>query len=204
MSSGTLSKLNTTVLSGFKIGLTAQRGLGRNSANLFVGQGKFLSRNSGFSLSSAYSTTFLPKTNNFSLNHSLKGRLMAASSSKPVFGEVYVDDLITSSGNSLDLVKPTGVFFGDTSRSSCKKASVNFRRKELLSIKLTTGVLVSNVTPRTCNSSPIVGPWLGFMSPRTSPFMCYSAGAAHDVSFDGHSHDEDPAESAILSDQYGF
>ncbi|KAF3439053.1 hypothetical protein FNV43_RR17328 [Rhamnella rubrinervis] len=124
---------------------------------------------------------------------------MAASSSKSVFGDVHVDDVITSCGNALDFAKPSGVFFNDRSRRSCHKASVSFRRKGPLNRHLAFGGFVADVTRRNCSSNILVGPWLRNL--HNSFSICHSASAAHDVSFDGNSCDELLTNSSILSQQ---
>ncbi|XP_048438634.1 probable protein phosphatase 2C 80 [Pyrus x bretschneideri] len=44
-----------------------------------------------------------------------------------------------------------------------------------------------------------VGPWLRDI--QTSSSLCNATGAAHNLTFDGNSNDEQPANSTILSDQ---
>ena len=54
---------------------------------------------------------------------------MAASGSKAVFGDVYIDDVsFVSCGNGVELSKPCGVFFSDKRRPSCLKAGVRMIR----------------------------------------------------------------------------
>lgn len=198
MPSGIVSKLNTTLFSSFGRVITGQR----NTKDLLIGQGILLSRSSGLSFFLPYSTTLLPDISRLSSSCSRKGKSMAASSSKSVFGDVYVDDVITSCGNVLDFTKPFGVFFNDRSRSSCHKASVSFKRKEPLNCHLACGYFVADVTRRNCSSNILVGPWLRNL--HTSFSICHSASAAHDVSFDGNSRDEQLMNSSILSQQYVF
>ncbi|KAH7520062.1 hypothetical protein FEM48_Zijuj08G0104000 [Ziziphus jujuba var. spinosa] len=195
MPSGIVLKLNTTIFSSFGRALTGKR----NPKDLLLGQGILLSRNSGLSFSLPYSTTLLPDITHLSLSCSHKGKSMAASSSKSVFGDVYVDDVFTSCGNALDFTKPTGVFFNDKSRSSCRKASVSFRRKEPLNNLLSCGYFVADATRRSCSSNIFLGS--GLRGLHTSFSMCHSAGAAHNVSYDGNSRDEQLAKSTALSQQ---
>lgn len=176
MPSSFLSKLNLTVFSGFERAVTGQR----NSIKLVLGQGKLVSRSLG-------SYSFEPKT-------------MAASNSKSLFGDVYVDDVITSCGNALEFSKPTGVFFNVKSPTNCRKASLSLRRREFNNCQLTCGYFLNDVTRKNCSSNFVVGPQLRNL--HTSSLACYSTGAAHDVSFDGGSRDEQLPNSSISSEQY--
>lgn len=195
MPSGIFLKLNTTILSGFCGAITGKR----NPKDLLLGQGVLLSRNLRLSLSLPYSSTLLPDITRLSLSCPHKGKSMAASSSKSVFGDVHVDDLFTTCGNALDFTKPAGVFFNDRSRSSCQKASVSFRRKEPLNSLITCGYFPADATHRNCSNNILLGPGLrGF---HTSFSMCHSAGAAHNVSYDGNSSDEQLANATTLSQQ---
>lgn len=170
------SKLNLTVFSGFERAVIGQR----NSINLILGKGKLFSRNLG--------------------SYSFQARTMAASNSKSLIGDVYVDDVITSCGNALEFSKPTGVFFNDKSRTSCQKASLSLRRKEMPNSQLTCRYFLTDVTRRNCNTNVVVGPQLRNL--HASFLACHSAGAAHDVSLDGGSRDEQLPSSTISSEQY--
>jgi protein phosphatase PTC7 len=64
---------------------------------------------------------------------------MAASSSKAVFGDAHIDDMIATCGNGLEFSKPSAVFFSDRSRSSCLKSSVKMRNRELPNSRLVCG-----------------------------------------------------------------
>ncbi|KAL5557252.1 hypothetical protein UlMin_039488 [Ulmus minor] len=180
------TKLNITLFSGFSRAITGQQ----RSISLIVGQGKLSSRNLGLSLPLPSSNILIPKA---------KSMAASASSSKPVFGDVYVDDVITSCGNALDFAKPTGVFFNDRSRISCCKASVSLRRKEPLNIRLTCGYFAADVTKKNCHSNLPVGSQL--RNCHLSSSACYAAGATHGVSFDGNSHDEQLTKSTSLSEE---
>lgn len=182
MPSAILPKVNSTIHSRFW--RVISRSGTRNSKNLLPCQGKLLSRKSGLAPSLPCSTLLVADATRYSFSSLHQGKSMAASSSKPVFGDLYVDDLIASTGNGLDFTKPAGVFFNDRSRSSFLKASLSLRRKESFNSRLI---------------SAHVGPWSRNF--HTSS-MCYAAGAAQDVSLDGNSNDEQLANSTILSDQY--
>ncbi|GAV69511.1 SpoIIE domain-containing protein [Cephalotus follicularis] len=134
--------------------------------------------------------------------HCCNRQSMAVSGSKAVFGDVYIDDLVTSCSNGLDFTKhtgvdftkPTGVYFNNSSKS-CQKGSLSLRNRERDSASLVCGYYVSDVLRRNCNSrSLLVGPRLKNM--HTSPSVCFSAGAAHDVSYDGNSRDEQYVNSS--------
>ncbi|TQE09105.1 hypothetical protein C1H46_005258 [Malus baccata] len=182
MRSGILPKVNTAVCSSIWRVIGGSRP--GNSKTLLPCRGKFLSRSLGLSCSLPYSTPLISDATRHSSSPLRKGKFMAASSSAPVFGDVYVDDLISSCGNSLDLSKPTGVYFNDRRQSSFQKASLSLRKKESFNGRLI---------------SVHVGPWLRNFY--TTSSMCYATGAAHNVTFDGNSNDEQPANSTILSDQ---
>lgn len=182
MPSAILPKVNSTIHSRFW--RVISRSGTRNSKNLLPCQGKLLSQKSGLAPSLPCSTLLVADATRHSFSSLHQGKSMAASSSKPVFGDLYVDDLIASTGNGLDFTKPAGVFFNDRSRSSFLKASLSLRRKESFNSRLI---------------SAHVGPWSRNF--HTSS-MCYAAGAAQDVSLDGNSNDEQLANSTVLSDQY--
>ncbi|KAF4350281.1 hypothetical protein CsatB_024548 [Cannabis sativa] len=177
MPSSFLSKLNLSVFSGFEKAVSGKR----NSINSILGRGKLFSRNL--------------------VNHPGEApKTMAASNSKSLFGDVYVDDVISSCGNGLELTKPTGVFFNDKTRTSCQRASLSFRRMELSnSQQLTCSHFLADVTRKNCNTNVVVGPQLRNI--HTSSLACYAAGAAHDVSFDGGSRDEQLSNTTISSEQ---
>ncbi|KAK9948657.1 hypothetical protein M0R45_004223 [Rubus argutus] len=181
MPSAILPKVNSTIHSRFW--RVIRQGGTRNSKNLLPYQGKLLSQKPGLARSLPCSTLLVADATRYSFSSLHQGKSMAASSSKPVFGDLYVDDLIASTGNGLDFTKPAGVFFNDRSRSSFLKASLSLRRKESFNSRLI---------------SAHVGPWSRNF--HTSS-MCYAAGAAQDVSLDGNSNDEQLANSTVLSDQ---
>ena len=120
---------------------------------------------------------------------------MAASASKAVVGEVYVDELITSCSNAPDFTKPTGVYFKDRARRGYSRASVTLR-----SIPLSVGCSAFDSTWRNKNLIVLHGPFMKSLS--ASSFACFLAGAAHDVSFDGGTVDEQLADSSMSSEQY--
>ena len=176
MPSSFLSKLNPTIVSVFE---RAARLSSRNSVL-------------------PYSPTLLSDSTRCSLGSSFKAKSMAASNSTSVFGDVYVDDLMTSCASASDFAKPTGVFFNDRSRTSSQRAALRLRRKDLSNSQLSRGHFLADVKSRNGDSSSLIGPRLRNL--HSSSLACYSAGAAHDVSLDGSSPNEPNPD--ILSDQY--
>ena len=200
MPSGILSKLNTTIYSGFRRAIVQRQGGWQSSLNLVLRPGNLLFRYSALSRSLPYSTSLISEAFQFSKGRENKRKLMAASTSKAVLADVYVDDLISSCGNALDFTKPTGVFYNDRSRGRYQNASLSLRRKEWSNSHLICGYFIFDGLRRNCNPNSLVGPWLKNF--HSSSSVCHSTGAAHDVSFDGNSHDEQLADSTILSGQY--
>ncbi|KAJ7952974.1 putative Protein phosphatase 2c [Quillaja saponaria] len=125
---------------------------------------------------------------------------MAASTSKAVLGDVYVDEFVTSCGSALDLSKPTGVFFNARSHSRCQKASMSLRNQQpLISQLICSGYSNTDAILRNQSSSLLHGTWMRHCY--NSSLACYSSGAAHDVSFDGNSHNKQLSNSSVLSEQ---
>ncbi|GKU94572.1 hypothetical protein SLEP1_g8043 [Rubroshorea leprosula] len=96
---------------------------------------------------------------------------MAASGSKTVFGDVYIDDKVTSTRLDLSSKKHTGVYFADQSRIGCLKASVSLKIQEQSDRHL-----------------PL-------KSHHTSSLACFSTRAALDV-FDSNSKEEQIEKSS--------
>ncbi|KAJ7944323.1 Phosphatase 2C family protein [Quillaja saponaria] len=198
MPSGVLSKFNTTIFNNFQKAITQQQGRPLSSINLLLGQRRSVLRTSVLSVS--YWSSLLFATTQFSSSHAFKRRSMAASTSKAVLGDVHVDDFITSCGNATDLTKPTGVYFKARSCDNFQKASMSSRKQEPLSGRLIcSGYSNINAIRRNHGSSLLLGTWLSHFC--NSSLSCFSVGAAHDVSFDGSSQDEQLSNSSILSDK---
>ncbi|XP_012079067.1 probable protein phosphatase 2C 80 [Jatropha curcas] len=150
-----------------------------------------IARNSAFSLNNP---------TQLSVRRSLSGYSMAASGSKAVFGDTYIDDMITTCGNGLDFSKPSGVFFADRSRASCLKASVRMRNGELPNSRLVCGYSSFDAIIGSSNLNGFVaGPSLKNFHTLSSAKL--SAGAARDVSFDGNSREEQLGNSTMVSGQ---
>ncbi|XP_057969531.1 probable protein phosphatase 2C 55 isoform X2 [Malania oleifera] len=124
---------------------------------------------------------------------------MAASGSKTVIQDIYLDDLSTSCGNVSKFIKPTGVFFNDRSFHSCQRASMSLRNRGTPKCPLVHGHFMLDVMQGTCKSNPLGGLWL--RNSQNSFSTCHAAGAAPDLSFEGSSNDEQIASSAVASDQ---
>lgn len=199
MPSGILSKLNTTTIySAFPRTKFQQRGGWRCSINLLLGPGNLLFGNSALLHSLPYSASLISGASQLSLGCDRKRKSMAASTSKALLGDVYVDELFTSCGNALDFSKPAGVFFHNGSRSRCCKATLSFRRQKGPSSRLLCGNFSFDGLWWNSDPSLFVEPWS--KNVHTSSSACYSTGA--DVSFDSNSRDERVADSTILSGQY--
>lgn len=191
MPSAALTKLNPAVCSGFRRVC--------NSTSFF-GRGKLLLGKSRSSEVLPYSIRLLSETSGFNLSGPCGRSSMAASGTKAVFGDVYIDDLVSCSSNGLDLAKPSNVYFNDRRQNRCQIATMSLRKQESPSNKLLCGYYVFDSVRKNWNSNFLVGAWLKNI--HTSSSVCFSTGAAHDVSFDGGSHDEQLASSSIASDQY--
>ncbi|KAJ6929985.1 protein phosphatase 2C 80 isoform X2 [Populus alba x Populus x berolinensis] len=125
---------------------------------------------------------------------------MAASSSKAVFGDVHIDDMIAICGNGLEFSKPSAVFFSDRSRSSCLKSSVKMRNRELPNSRLVCGnFMLDAMRGNGKANNLVVGTLLKNLYSSSS--VCFSARAAQDVSFDGNSREEQVVDSTVVSGQ---
>ncbi|KAJ6413108.1 hypothetical protein OIU84_006007 [Salix udensis] len=146
------------------------------------------------------SIPLVSKTAQFSSRRSLSTSSMAASSSKAVFGDVHIDDMIAACGNGLEFSKPSGVFFSDRTRSSCIKASVKMRYRELPNSRLVCGNFMLDATRGNGKANNLdLGPLLKNLYSSSS--VCFSAGAAQDVSLDGNSREEQLEDSTMVSGQ---
>ncbi|XP_022739661.1 probable protein phosphatase 2C 55 isoform X4 [Durio zibethinus] len=121
-----------------------------------------------------------------------RAKTMAVSGSKAIFGDVYADELVASCGNGLDFLKPSGVYFADRSHSSCQKASVILRKQEQPNNRFLCGYYICDAMLRNTKYNPPFGPRMKGI--HTSSLPCSSAGAAHELSFDSCSKDEQTAD----------
>ncbi|KAF7809744.1 putative protein phosphatase 2C 80 [Senna tora] len=183
MPSGILSKLNATIYCRFREAITQQQGVP-----------PLLYRNSSLSLSALYSTSFLSDTKLSSSICTFKNKPMAASTSKSVLGDVCIDDIITSCSSALDFKKPGSVYFNDRARKGYLRANLSIRRKYPLNGRLHIGFNTFDANP-----SFHYQPWLKNYS--TSFSALYFARAAHNVSFDSNTCDEQLANSSSSPDK---
>lgn len=109
---------------------------------------------------------------------------MAASGSKAVSGDVYMDGLLSSGGNTVDFTKPSGVYFFDRSQKSFQRASVSLRRREPCNGHLVCEYSRYHEAWTNCISTPSVGPQ--YRAFQTSLFARRNDGAAQDISFEGN------------------
>lgn len=171
MPSAVLPKIHPSICTSFRRVVAGKGGDSCNySTTLRFRQAKLLPGNSRL-------LQLLPDTAKFTLRKSSsRGYTMVASGSNAVFGDVYIDDKVTSTGNSFVSRKHTGVYFADQSRISCLRASMSLKIQESSSFHLPFG--------------------LSSRSLHSSPLACLSAGTAHDVSFDGSSKEDQVANSS--------
>ncbi|XP_052876843.1 probable protein phosphatase 2C 80 [Gossypium arboreum] len=164
------SKLKPVVFTGFQRSLTGKQVPLSDSASSLLRQLKFLAKT------------------------------MAVSSSKAVFGDVYMDELVASCGNGLDFLKPSGVYFADRSQSSCQKASLILRKQEQRNNRLVCGYNFCDAVQRNTGYNLPFGPRMKNI--HTSSLSCTSSRAAHDLSFDGSSKDERAASLPVKNKSF--
>ncbi|KAJ4835710.1 hypothetical protein Tsubulata_021713 [Turnera subulata] len=147
--------------------------------------------------------SLLSNTPEFTQRPSPTRNPMAASSSKPVFSDVYVDDMFASCGNGLEPSKPSGVFFLDRTRTSCQKASVKMGARELPRSRLVSGCyMFDGIRGRCTANSLAVGPLLKNFNTLSS--VCFSSRPARDVSFDSDASEQQQqqlVDSTMVSGQ---
>lgn len=196
MPAGVLTKLNPIVCSGFKRVC--------NPKSSVLRQGKLLFGNSGSSEFLPYPIRLLSETMDFSLSSSCKRSSIPSSGTKAVGGDVLIDDLVSNCGNGLEFAKSSGVYFNDRSQSRCHKARMSSRKRESPSGGLVSGYFIFDSVVRSSKSN-VLGGGLRLKNIHTSSSMCFSAGSAHDLSFDGGSCDEQmgsvASEQTILGER---
>lgn len=196
MPAGVLTKLNPTVCSGFKRVC--------NPKSSVLRQGKLLFSNSGSSEFLPYPIQLLSETMDFSLSSSCKRSSIPSSGTKAVGGDVLIDDLVSNCGNGLEFAKSSGVYFNDRSQNRCHKARMSSRKRESPSGGLVSGYFIFYSVGRSSKSN-VLGGGLCLKNIHTSSSMCFSAGSAHDLSFDGGSRDEQigsvASEQTILGER---
>ncbi|KAL9241757.1 hypothetical protein vseg_015826 [Gypsophila vaccaria] len=178
-----LSKLNTVFGSSFRRTLI-------NSAQLSF-ESKILNKSSSFvrlygSFQINKFSTIKASSPPFCCVFSRK--LMAASGSHSVSGDIHVDGMITGGGNVGEYARTGAVFFGDTRVHSCRRASVSLRSRGGFSY-------TSVVAHGSWTSALLSGP----CSRRYHVSCSASNGAAADVPFNVSVRDEQLENSADSS-----
>ncbi|KAK9749862.1 hypothetical protein RND81_02G156000 [Saponaria officinalis] len=158
----------------------------RNLAAQLYFESQIFNRSSSFvRLYSSYQVNKLPVINSSLLPFCciVSRKVMAASGSHSVSGDIHVDGLITGCGNVGDYVKTGAVFFGDSRVHSCRRGSVSLRNRGGFSFSLVTPSVVAH---RNWTSALLSGPCLRHYHVSCSA----SNGAAADVPFDISVRDE--------------
>lgn len=150
------------------------------------------------SLSSLCSSSFLSNSSNcYSSNNVGARKSMASSPSNAILGDVYVDDLISSYSSVQDFTKHAGVYFKGRTHKGFVRGSLSLRRpQQVLYGPLNFGRSTFDASWRIQNSGLLHGPWTKNFS--TSYSACCLAGAAHDLSYDTSSPDEQLANITTL------
>ncbi|XP_021888896.1 probable protein phosphatase 2C 80 isoform X1 [Carica papaya] len=198
MSTRFLSKVKPAVCTGLQRSVIGQGGLACNSVRYGIGQSSLLLGGSGLVFSLPCSTRLFNHSTRFHLSSPCRRRAMAVSGSKAMFGDVYIDDLVSSCGNGVDFTKSSGVYFSDRTRISCRKACISFRKQEHYNGHLVCGYFMPKVQGNT-SSNTIFGPFL--KNVHTFSSVCFSAGPVHDVSCDDNSQEQELEDSPISSSQ---
>ncbi|XP_021835398.1 probable protein phosphatase 2C 55 isoform X2 [Spinacia oleracea] len=117
--------------------------------------------------------------------------MATSGSSHVVSGDVFVDNLFMGCGNNvIDFAKPAGVFFGCRSVSSCGKATIGLRNKDVRF----TSLAIPGIAYKSWESKKFLGQSLRLY--RASPSASYSDGAAAaDIPFDISATVENPADT---------
>ncbi|XP_022136762.1 probable protein phosphatase 2C 80 isoform X2 [Momordica charantia] len=196
MQTGSFLRLNTTIHFGVQKAIAGQRSGLCYINNLLLGREELLTKDCRLSHSLPDSTFLKSNTLHFSPRFISKRKSMAAYGTKSVFGDVYVNDLVTNRGNALELATPVGVF-NYRSHRSFQKARVSLRRKQPSNNYLISrSSLIDDVSARgTCFLQ------VGLSNIHTSSHACYAAGTANSPAFDSNSRDEQLTNSTILSSQ---
>ncbi|KAL5162378.1 hypothetical protein HKD37_07G019508 [Glycine soja] len=164
--------------------------LSRLNATIYCRIREAITRQQGVP-TSLYRSSALPLCS-LTSSHTLHTKSMiTASHSNAMLGDVYAYGLISGRGSVRDFTKPA---------VGCLRGSVNLRRLQPLYGPLSFGCSTFDANRRIRDSSLLHGSWLKNFSASSS--ACYSAGAAHAVSFDGSPPDEQLANSSFSPDPY--
>ncbi|KAG4973325.1 hypothetical protein GYH30_030232 [Glycine max] len=162
--------------------------LSRLNATIYCRIREAITRQQGVP-TSLYRSSALPLCS-LTSSHTLHTKSMiTASHSNAMLGDVYAYGLISGRGSVRDFTKPA---------VGCLRGSVNLRRLQPLYGPLSFGCSTFDANRRIRDSSLLHGSWLKNFSASSS--ACYSAGAAHAVSFDGSPPDEQLANSSFSPD----
>ncbi|KAH1242495.1 hypothetical protein GmHk_07G019811 [Glycine max] len=166
--------------------------LSRLNATIYCRIREAITRQQGVP-TSLYRSSALPLCS-LTSSHTLHTKSMiTASHSNAMLGDVYAYGLISGRGSVRDFTKPA---------VGCLRGSVNLRRLQPLYGPLSFGCSTFDANRRIRDSSLLHGSWLKNFSASSS--ACYSAGAAHAVSFDGSPPDEQLANSSFSPDPYSL
>eukprot|EP00256_Glycine_max_P066845 XP_025981440.1 uncharacterized protein LOC102663249 isoform X1 [Glycine max] len=164
--------------------------LSRLNATIYCRIREAITRQQGVP-TSLYRSSALPLCS-LTSSHTLHTKSMiTASHSNAMLGDVYAYGLISGRGSVRDFTKPA---------VGCLRGSVNLRRLQPLYGPLSFGCSTFDANRRIRDSSLLHGSWLKNFSASSS--ACYSAGAAHAISFDGSPPDEQLANSSFSPDPY--
>ncbi|CAJ2646359.1 unnamed protein product [Trifolium pratense] len=140
------------------------------------------------SLSPLSTSAFLSNSSNCYSSNKVGRKSMASSSSNAMFGDVYVDDLISSYSGVQDFTKHAGVSFKDRTNKGFMKAGVSLRRpQQLLYGPLNFGRSTFDASWRIQNAGLLHGLWSKNLSTSSA---CCLAGTAHDLSYESSPPDE--------------
>ncbi|KAM6544244.1 hypothetical protein CsatB_008691 [Cannabis sativa] len=128
---------------------------------------------------------------------------MAVSGSRVVFGEFYVSNLTSRLEHRLPLTdsNTNSVIYSSKNRTfdSFQKATMSLKNHGQPNNSAIYGYFVYEVGRRWFGSYPVIDS--GSKEFHSSSSSCFSAGPAHDVSFDNSSREEQPSSSADSSYQ---
>ncbi|KAL9271504.1 putative protein phosphatase 2C 55, partial [Drosera capensis] len=206
MRAGVFSNLNTTYSFGIRSVVVVKGNCSRNSTDVLK---SFSRTQEGLSMFSAVSSSPVACSRSLSYNcgisrrskHSslasihtqLGGNLMATSGSHAITGDIFVDKFFSAIGNVFHHGKPSSVLLADKGLGHCQRVSLSLSSGEPSGVFLGCGHLTHGKVWRS-GSRRIVGS----CSMRVSRFAAVH-GAAHDVSFDLSSVDEQLGGKGTLS-----
>lgn len=143
----------------------------------------------------------LSDLNQVSISSKLQNKPMAASGSRVVFGEHYRTKLTSRHEHRLPVSDSASIIYNSRIRSfdSCQKATMSLKNREQPNNSAIYGYFIYEAGKRLFSSFPVLGS--GSRELHSSSSTCFSAGPAHDVSFDNSSREEQLSGSADSSDQ---